>query len=91
LQGGSFVSGRGCAGFDEHGRLLLIRENYGRERYGPPGGEIEAGELLLEAVVREFREETWADFEVEGLVGVYHFVHGCTRPRPGMCRRIGLW
>jgi 8-oxo-dGTP pyrophosphatase MutT (NUDIX family) len=28
---------------DERGRVLLIRENYGRRRYGLPGGAVEPG------------------------------------------------
>jgi ADP-ribose pyrophosphatase YjhB (NUDIX family) len=59
--------------FDEAGRLLLIRENYGRRRYGPPGGQIEAGESPRQAVIREAREEICARVEVEGLIGIYYF------------------
>jgi ADP-ribose pyrophosphatase YjhB (NUDIX family) len=58
---------------DSAGRVLLIRENYGRRRYGPPGGALEDGESPLEAVCREVREETCAGLWVEGLVGVYRF------------------
>ena len=59
--------------FDEAGRLLLIRENYGRRRYGPLGGQIEAGESPRQAVIREAREEICARVEVEGLIGIYYF------------------
>ena len=59
--------------FDGAGRLLLIRENYGRRRYGPPGGQIEAGESPRQAVIREEREEVCARVEVEGLIGIYYF------------------
>ena len=59
--------------FDDTGRLLLIRENYGRRRYGPPGGQIEAGESPRQAVIREAREEICARVDVEGLIGIYYF------------------
>ena len=47
--------------FDEHGRVLLIRENYDRRRYGPPGGKVEPGESPREAVVREVRKRPAPD------------------------------
>jgi 8-oxo-dGTP diphosphatase len=48
-------------------RLLLIRRGHGPAagRWSIPGGHVEAGELLAEAVVRELFEETG----VEGVCG----------------------
>jgi 8-oxo-dGTP pyrophosphatase MutT (NUDIX family) len=41
--------GQGTAAFvfDAAGRLLLLRQGYDRQRWGPPGGRLEAGEDLL--------------------------------------------
>jgi len=36
-----------------------------------PGGLVEYGETVEEAVVREVKEETGLDVEIKGLVGVY--------------------
>lgn len=36
-----------------------------------PGGAIEAGETMVEAAMREAREETGAEVEILGIVGVY--------------------
>jgi len=36
-----------------------------------PGGGVESGELSTEAAIRETREETGLDVEIERLVGVY--------------------
>ena len=57
--------------FDAIGRVLLIRENYDRRRWSLPGGRIEDGEAPWEAAVREAREETSVDVELDHLIGVY--------------------
>lgn len=69
------VPARTAAAFvlNAHGRLLLIRENYGHRRFGPPGGLVESGETPWEAVVREVREETSLAIEVQHLIGTYFF------------------
>lgn len=59
--------------FDSCGRLLLIKENYGQRRYGPPGGRVEAGESPQEAVIREVREETGLEVRAQRLIGLYYF------------------
>jgi 8-oxo-dGTP diphosphatase len=48
-------------------RLLLIRRGHGPAAgtWSIPGGRVEAGELLAEAVVRELEEETG----IEGVCG----------------------
>ena len=48
-------------------RLLMIRRGHGPAagRWSVPGGRVEAGELLAEAVVRELWEETG----IEGVCG----------------------
>jgi ADP-ribose pyrophosphatase YjhB (NUDIX family) len=73
--------------FDPRGRILLIKENYDRRRYGPPGGAVEEGESPAEAVRREFLEETGAAFEPTGLIGLYHFTYlsGVREPWLGYC------
>jgi 8-oxo-dGTP diphosphatase len=53
------------------GRLLLVRRarEPGAGRWSVPGGRLESGELLAEAVTRELREETGLDGVCGPLVG----------------------
>jgi nucleoside triphosphatase len=54
--------------FDPQGRLLLVRSHKWRGRYVVPGGHVELGERLVEALVREAREETGLDvYDLEFL------------------------
>jgi ADP-ribose pyrophosphatase YjhB (NUDIX family) len=65
------------------GRLLLVRRGRGPAagEWSIPGGRVEWGETLAEAVVRELGEETGAEAVCDRLVGWverlgpdYHFV-----------------
>lgn len=54
------------------GRFLLVEEeDQGRRVLNQPAGHLEEGESLVDAVIREVREETGLDFRPQGLVGVY--------------------
>src|SRR6266480_6177819 len=56
--------------FDEDQRVLLARRR-DIDWWNLPGGGMEAGETVDEALWREVREETGLEVEVERLVGVY--------------------
>jgi 8-oxo-dGTP diphosphatase len=53
------------------GRVLIVRRGgtFGRGIYTLPGGVVEAGETLMQAVVREVREETQVAIEPVALAG----------------------
>jgi ADP-ribose pyrophosphatase YjhB (NUDIX family) len=52
------------------GELLLMRRS-DNGCWGLPGGYVEPGERLLDAVAREVREETGAEIDVGELIGIY--------------------
>lgn len=56
---------------DDH-KLLLINKNGGpyKYRYDLPGGSLEEGESLTEAMVREFKEETGIDIAISEALGL---------------------
>ena len=56
--------------FDRRGRLLLQQRSDGGQ-WGLPGGSVEIGESLADAVRREVHEETGLDVTVRRLIGVY--------------------
>jgi len=56
--------------FDRLGRLLLQQRSDGGQ-WGLPGGSVEIGESLAEAVRREVHEETGLAVVARRLIGVY--------------------
>lgn len=75
--------------FDDRGRLLCVRHNYGDGLWSLPGGGIEENETVVDALRREVLEETGLEVEPEVLIGSY------SRPEPGRqtvlirCRVVG--
>lgn len=60
---------------ERNGRFLVVEETDGMhpERvFNQPAGHVEPGETLLEAVVREAREETGLAFTPQAFLGIYH-------------------
>lgn len=55
----------------EGNKLLLVRQKGGDRFWDLPGGVVEAGESVEQAVIREVKEETGYDIQVSGVVGIY--------------------
>ncbi|HEX6351586.1 NUDIX domain-containing protein [Actinophytocola sp.] len=78
---------------DVAGRVLLIRRT-DNDLYAIPGGALELGETLTQAVRREVIEETGVAVEVTGMLGVYsdpehviEFTDGEVRQEFSVCFR----
>ena len=56
----------------DKGAILLVKRDRepARGKWSLPGGRVELGETLREALAREVREETSFDIDVDGLIGV---------------------
>jgi ADP-ribose pyrophosphatase YjhB (NUDIX family) len=55
---------------DAHQRILLHRRRESGD-WALPGGVMEVGESVVQAGIREVREETGLEVRITGLVGVY--------------------
>lgn len=59
---------------ERDGEFLLVEErDRGQRVFNQPAGHLEDGESLLQAVVREVREETGYAFEPRGFTGLYRW------------------
>ncbi len=59
---------------ERHGAFLLVEEQTAEGiRYNQPAGHLEAGESLLDAVIRETLEESAWRFTPNALIGVYQY------------------
>lgn len=59
---------------EQEQRFLMVEElKQGQTVYNQPAGHLEPHESLLQAVIRETREETARDFEPEYISGIYRW------------------
>lgn len=54
---------------NEQGHVLLVKTQHGGWVF--PGGQVEVGENLMDALIREIKEESGIDVIVSNLIGVY--------------------
>ena len=61
---------------EQHGKFLIVEEDVdGQMVYNQPAGHLDAGETLIEAVIRETFEEAAWTFRPEALVGIHLWRH----------------
>jgi 8-oxo-dGTP diphosphatase len=57
---------------NEKGEVLLVKTHDRKDTWETPGGQVENGETLEEAVRREIKEETGLNVKLHGITGIYH-------------------
>lgn len=68
-----------AAVIEQAGRFLVVEEMAdGARVFNQPAGHLEPGERLVDAVIREVREETGTRFLPEAIVGVYRWINPAT-------------
>ncbi len=54
------------------GEVLLLQASYGKQAWGLPGGALEPGETIHQALQRECLEELGVAVQIDCLTGVYY-------------------
>ena len=57
---------------DDEGRVLMLKATYGNFSWGFPGGALDPGETVHEALRRECMEELGCSVNILYLSGIYH-------------------
>ena len=57
---------------NNEGKLLLLKQTYGDKRWGLPGGGVEPGETIHEAIKRECFEELGINIIINDFTGLYY-------------------
>ena len=55
---------------NDAGEILLVRRS-DNDNWAVPGGAVDLGESVADAAVRETKEESGIDCEINGFVGIY--------------------
>ena len=77
---------------EQQGKFLLVEEApSGEPVFNQPAGHVEENESIIEALIREVREEVCRDFTPEALCGIYRWrspQNGVTYLRAAFCGAI---
>ncbi|OGX78147.1 NUDIX hydrolase [Exiguobacterium sp. SH31] len=90
---------------NDDGEVLLVKNTHRSDTYEMPGGQVEEHESIIDAIHREVKEETGADVEIDGIIGIYQnvssrvlcvsfhgrYVSGDLRPQAGETHEVGFF
>jgi nucleoside triphosphatase len=62
--------------FNSEGKIFLMKSNKWKDKYVIPGGHIELGEKIKDALKREIKEETGLDIYDIEYIGFQEFIYG---------------
>ncbi|CAM3791129.1 MULTISPECIES: NUDIX hydrolase [Pseudoalteromonas] len=57
---------------NDSGDILLLKASYGEQGWGLPGGALDMGETVHQALIRECQEELGCEIVIEHLTGIYY-------------------
>ena len=60
---------------NQEGKVLLLKATYGEKGWGLPGGSLEPGETIHEALLRECSEELGVTINILYMSGMYLHQH----------------
>jgi 8-oxo-dGTP pyrophosphatase MutT (NUDIX family) len=60
---------------NNEGKVLQLKSTYADNSWGLPGGGVEPGETVHEAIKRECREELGVNILISNLTGLYYHKH----------------
>lgn len=58
--------------FNDQNEVLLLKQTYTDKRWGLPGGGVEVGETIYQAIARECLVELGVNVEIQAFTGLYY-------------------
>lgn len=66
-----FVIGVFVIVFNDTSEVLLVKHRYGKRKWSLPGGALHEREQVYKGAIREVKEETGLDIDIDHVLGIY--------------------